>query len=342
MRKKNREIEATLFQKIKNKIGWALYSVRASLAARLPKRKREASLTKKRLKQGIFVYAVLFLPIVQFCIFYIGVNINSIMMAFQRYGDSGYIWVDAGDVWYNFKLVWNNFINMPVFGIVVRNSLLAFFIIQLMTPVVLFFTFYIYKKYSGYRFFKIVIFLPTIISTVIMITVYKQFCEVAIPYVLNKLFHVSVQGLLSNPETRFWAVMFYYMWLSFGTLMLMYLGSMNGISESIVEAAKLDGAGSMQEFFLITFPMIYPTFSTFFYTNIATIFTNQINLYSLWGGSADSSVWTFGYYLYKEIAQASEANYPYLATIGILMTFVTAPLTFFFKWLLTKIGPTTE
>ena len=121
--------------------------------------------------------------------------------------------------------------------------------------------------------------------------------------------------------------------------MLMYLGAMNGISDSISEAAELDGASSLQEFFYIVLPMIYPTFSTLFYTSIATIFTNQINLYSLWGSGADPSIQTFGYYLYREVSLATPADYPRLAALGVLMTLVAAPLTFFFKWLLGRLGP---
>ena len=92
-------------------------------------------------------------------------------------------------------------------------------------------------------------------------------------------------------------------------------------------------------FIYIVFPMIYPTFSTLFYTSVATIFTNQINLYSLWGISAPPAVMTFGYYLYREVSMAGEARYPGLAALGVMMTLVAAPLTFFFKWLLQKLGP---
>lgn len=338
MLKKNKREDMTLYERIKNRLGWMLYSVKVAVASKFPAKQRQTKLTHKRLKDGIFVYLILLVPVIQFCIFYIGVNLNSILMTFQRYDGSQYVW--AG--FENFELVWDNFVNMPVFDVVVKNSLLAFLMVQLMSPIVLFFTFFIYKKFFGYRFFKIVLFLPTIISTVITIAVYKQFCEVAIPYVWKLCFHEEIRGLLSSPDTRFFSVMFYCMWLSFGTLMLMYLGAMNGISESVVEAARLDGATDLQEFWYITFPMIYPTFSTMFYTSVATIFTNQINLFSLWGTGADSSVWTFGYYLYKEITQASRANYPYLATIGLLMTVIAAPLTFFFKWALTKVGPSVE
>ena len=36
---------------------------------------------------------------------------------------------------------------------------------------------------------------------------------------------------------------------------------------------------------------------------------------------------------------AAEVRYPSLAALGIMMTFVAAPLTFFFKWLLRRVGP---
>ncbi len=300
--------------------------------------KKRTSRSVKERNDKLFVYIVLFLPLVQFCIFYIGVNFNSILMTFQRYDGSKYVWNGLG----NFKLVWTNFVQMKVFGTVVKNSLLSFLIVQLMSPVILFFSFFIYKKFFGYQFFKIVLFLPTIISTVITVTVYKQFCEVAIPYIWKTVFNHPISGLLSNVDTRFGAVMFFYMWLSFGTLMLMYIGAMNGISDSLIEACHLDGANSIQEFVYVVFPMIYPTFATLFYTSVATIFTNQINLYSIWSTSADSSVWTFGYYLYKEIVQAPQGNYPYLTTIGVLMTLIAAPLTFIVKGALNKIGPSLE
>lgn len=292
-------------------------------------------LGQKRRKDALFVYLMLFLPLVQFAIFYIGVNLNSLLMTFQRYDVDGYVF--AG--FKNFELLWENFISKAVFGQVVKNSLLSFFVVQLMSPIILFATYFIYKKFAGYRFFKIMLFLPTIISTVITVTIYKKVCEIAIPSIWELLFGVRIMGLLSNPETRFAAVMFFYLWLSFGSLMLMYLGAMNGISESVIEAARLDGAKDLQEFAYIVFPMIYPTFSTLFYTSVATIFTNQINLYSIWGVGAHNSVWTFGYYLYKEVTQATPAGYPALATLGVLMTLVAAPLTFFFKWLLAKVGP---
>lgn len=335
MRKRTKSEKPTLFEKAVNNLGWAWYSLKLKVSSLFPKREKIAKLGAKRRKDAFFVYGMLLLPLIQFGIFYIGVNINSIMMTFQRYVDGEYQW--AG--FYNFEFVWKDFISQDIFGSVVKNSVLSFVIVQLMSPLILFATYFIYRKFVGYRFFKIMLFLPTIISIVITVTIYKKVCDVAIPAIWSNLFNMSIRGLLSNPDTRYGAVMFFYLWLSFGSLMLMYLGAMNGISDSISEAARLDGANNIQEFIYIVFPMIYPTFSTLFYTSVATIFTNQINLYSLWGISAPPAVMTFGYYLYREVVMAGEARYPGLATLGVMMTLVAAPLTFFFKWLLQKLGP---
>ena len=46
--------------------------------------------------------------------------------------------------------------------------------------------------------------------------------------------------------------------------------------------------------------------------------------------------------MYREVSVATYSDYPYLATMGLLMTIVVAPLTFFFKWGLNKIGPSAE
>lgn len=335
-----REKDETFFEKVKNRLGWKVYSAEVGVRRLLGIRQKPAGKLNKRFKDGVFVYLMLLLPLVQFCIFYIGVNLNSIVMAFEDYDPLNNVYTFAGAG--NFKKLWNNFFADELFLYCLKNSLLGFLWVQLLSPVVLFFTFFIYKKFFGGEFFKVVLFLPTIISTIITVTVYKYFVELAIPTVISKLFHTQIGGLLSTPSTSFGAVIFYYMWLSFGSLMLMYLGCMNGISVSVVESAKLEGATDLQEFIYITFPMIWPTFSTLFYTSVAGIFTNQLNLYTLWGTGAERRLWTFGYYLYRQVSVATSADYPFLAALGLLMTLVAAPLTFLAKWGMNKLGPKTE
>ena len=124
----------------------------------------------------------------------------------------------------------------------------------------------------------------------------------------------------------------------------MYSNAMSGnISPEMVEAAQLEGVSAIQEFFYITFPLIFPTFSTFTVTGVAGIFTNQFGLFNFYGPAADPSLQTYGYYIYvKTLNASSKAEYPYLASMGVWLTAVAAPITFLVKYLLEKIDPTND
>ena len=110
----------------------------------------------------------------------------------------------------------------------------------------------------------------------------------------------------------------------------------------MVEAANLDGATGFKEFWHISLPQVYPTLSVFIVTGIASIFTNQFNLFTFYGTSAPYQ--TFGYYLYKETLNHNTdlPYFPKLAAFGLMMAIVAIPLTFLVRWLLEKFGPTED
>ena len=132
--------------------------------------------------------------------------------------------------------------------------------------------------------------------------------------------------------------MFYNILMSFGVSVLMYSDAMGNISPEMIEAAKLEGVTGIKEFIFISFPMIYPTFTTFLITGIAGIFTNQWNLFSFFGGGGQ--IQTFGYWLYVQTSgAAAEAEYPVLAAIGFWLTLIAVPMVLVIKKLVEKFGP---
>ena len=123
----------------------------------------------------------------------------------------------------------------------------------------------------------------------------------------------------------------------------MYSGAMSGVSHDIMEAAEIDGCNDVNEFVHIILPSVYPTLTTFIVAGIAGFFTNQMYLYSLKGKDADSSIWTFGYYMYKETISNSSNPvnevYPTLSAMGIVFTLIAAPISMLIKWAMEKFGP---
>ena len=302
----------------------------------------------KRKQDLIFYIVMLAYPLLQFTIFYIGVNFNSILMAFQYFSGStgkidNYKFFEFSELFTNFTTFFDRFRSGSgieemtlLHGYAFKNAMTAYFAALLLTtPVSIIFSYYIFKKYPLHSMMKVVLFAPSVICGMALITIYKQLTD----GIALEIFSNLELGLLANPETSFGTVLFYCIWLGLGGGILLYIGAMNNISDSVIEACKLDGANTFQEIGYIVLPLRYPTCVTFIVCGVGGIFTNQMGLYSFFGESADPHIQTFGYWFFVQTKGATAARYPELAAIGLLMTAIVAPITLFVKWGLEKIGP---
>ena len=296
----------------------------------------------KSKKKWIFYWAIIILPLLQFCIFYVGVNFNSIVLAFKEWDTdtAKLIWSpNMGE----FKRAIVDLFTENYFKMAFKNSIYNYLASLLVVPFALLFSFYINKKGIGSGVFKVVLYMPQILSVSILVIMYKYFVNLAIPTIAEIFTKNLPEGLLANPKTEFGTILFFSVWASFGTQMLMYTGAMSGISDSVIDAAKIDGANHFQEFLLITVPSIYSTITTFVVVGVAHFFTGQMHLYSFKADGADYKLWTFGYFLYRSVQMSSTMrDYPYLASFSIIFTVLAVPLTLGVKWIMEKCGPKTE
>jgi ABC-type sugar transport system permease subunit len=299
------------------------------------KNKKIRTLQSDKIKNLIFYILMIAFPVVQFCVFYIGINFNSILLTFQSYDPIKAKYYFSGLT--NLEKVFREFSQYTLTN-ATKNSALAFVASILVgVPLTLFFSYYIYKKFIFSGLFKVVLFIPSIVSSIAMVLMYKYFVENGVPTMFASM--GMKEGLLANADSAFMTVLIYSLWMGFGSGVLLYSGSMGSISESVVEAAQIDGASSAREFFSITLPLIYPTIVTFLITSIAAFFTNQVNLFSFFGENADLQNWTLGYYLYNQTQLASMGEYPYLAALGLCFTLIAVPITIVIRLLLEKFGP---
>ena len=303
---------------------------------------QKKGIQNKRKQDLIFYIIMLAYPVVQFAIFYVGVNVNSLLMAFQEYSQEAndFVFLKGAEFFNNFKDVFTSLTTETVFQYAFKNAFISYFVALIFTTgFALVFSYYIFKKYPMHGTMKVVLFTPSVISGIVLVSIFIEFVEVVIPEIYFSLTGNEMLGLISNASTKFGTVLFYCVWMGFGGSILLYVGAMNNISESVIEACKLDGANTIQEVFYIVLPLIYPTFLTFIVCGVGGILINQMGLYSFYGASATEDIQTFGYWFFRETKFATEYRYPFLATMGILMTAIVAPVTLFVKWGLEKIGP---
>lgn len=303
-------------------------------------------LTSRNSKRLFFYIAVSAFPILQFLVFYIYVNFNTIILAFQNYeiasGGIGYNITFAG--FKNFRLVIDRLCFEGNFSMV-WNSLLVYVVsLGVGTTLALFFSYYIYKKYFMSKVFQVFLFLPQVLSGVVLSLLFKYMVTDGYIALTG-----SARGLLDMADTRLFTLLFFHIWASFGANILIYSGSMSGINESVVESAQLEGVNTLQEFWYVIFPMIFPTFITFLVSGIAGIFSAQLNLYTIYENNAPLS--TVGYYLYVQsvhsglIPQVNTAtnvtymSYSEISAFGIMITLIIVPTTLFIRKILNKYGP---
>ena len=129
----------------------------------------------------------------------------------------------------------------------------------------------------GAKFFKAAIYMPNIISAVALATMWIQYIFHFDYGLLNEIVQLfggeKIKWLGS--DLKFWAMLGAFIFGSVGYYMLIYISGIEGIPADIYEAATLDGASKVNQFSLITLPLmkgIIRTSITFWSINTTTFF----------------------------------------------------------------------
>ena len=308
----------------------------------------KSGFNQRYVKKFIFYVCLVLLPSIQFALCYVYVNLNSFILAFQKYtaneGALGYTVTFAN--FENFKTAWEI---IKESSYMLKNSMLMFVCkVGVGITLALLFSFYIYKKYVMSGLFRVILFMPQIISAVVFSLLFKYIVTDVYIYVAQEYFQATdVIGLLNNPETSLATTIFYNLWIGFGVNVLLFSGGMSAIDQSLVESAELDGTNLIQEFVYITVPMIWPTLVSFLILAVTGVFTDQMNLFTLFGNGANE-LSSFGYYLYINASNAdilpnsNGVDYSILSALGLMLTIVLFPTTLLIRNLLNRFGPSED
>lgn len=296
---------------------------------------------KSTIRKGdlIFYIALLAIPLLQIAVFYFGVNFQSFLLAFQKWEGNEFVF----DVSHNVSLFIND-ISKRGFWMMVGNSFLVYLFTSLTgTVLATVFSYYIYKRRTLSNFFKFVLFLPSILPALLMVIMFRAFASDAFPAYFEIIFGHEMPNFLdisySGTQTRFFIVTAYTIWISFGAQVLVYTGAMDQIPTEIIEAGRIDGTNSFTEFIHIIFPNILTTVGTFLIAGVASIFTNQNNLFSFFKWDAiNQNEETIGYYLYYLVySSQGKSGYTYAAFLGLICTIIVIPLSFAVRKIIERI-----
>ena len=215
--------------------------------------KRKRGLTPSKRGQTLFLTVMLIVPIVQWAIFWLYVNIQTILLGFQtRIGE----WTLSNfrQLFYELGTAGSN-INTAVLN-TLRYFATNVCVIMVLALII---SYFMFRQIKGARVFRIIFYLPAIISTVAMTTVFENFIAPTGPvgYIFESLGREAPE-LLADSSTATNTIIFYTVWTGFGTNILLFTGAMSRVPMSVLESAKLDGANSFQFLLRVVLPLSKP------------------------------------------------------------------------------------
>lgn len=177
------------------------------------------------------------------------------------------------------------------------------------------------SKIRGTSIYRTLYFLPSVTMAAAVAMVWKWIYNEKMG-ILNSVIRAlggKGHGWLTDPKTALFMIMIVGLWMSVGYNMIILLAGMQGISKSYYEAAAIDGAGSLQQFFKITIPMLTPTIFFVMITSIINGFQVFDVIYMMVGKTspayADTQTVVMLFY-----RQAFDYGYKgYAAAISILI-----------------------
>ena len=183
------------------------------------------------------------------------------------------------------------------------------------------------EKLKGQDFFRIVFYIPNILSVVVISGIFSAIYDID-RGLLNSILNLfGKEGVLWKGEEHVIVSLIIAMvWQAIGYYMVMYMASMSAVPGSLYESAGLDGADRMTQFFQITIPLIWTnirTTLTFFI--ISTINMAFLFVSAMTGGGPNNASNVALLYMYNQ--KNLGGGYGYAMAIGVVIFLVSFGLS---------------
>lgn len=138
------------------------------------------------------------------------------------------------------------------------------------------------------------------------------------------------QPWLGDETTAFWGIVIVFAWQISGYMMVIYIAALQGVDNSLIEAARMDGASNWTLLTKVIIPLILPAFTICFFLTISMAFKIfDLNI-SLTGGGPFNSTQSVAINIYQEAFQNN--RYGLGTAKSILFFIVVAIVTTFQVW----------
>jgi len=136
---------------------------------------------------------------------------------------------------------------------------------------------------------------------------------------ITSLFGFGQSNYLGQTDTALWAVMLVAIWKEAGFFMIFYLAALQAIPPSLIDAAKIEGAGPWTIFRRVIFPLLMPITLFVSVNAVINAFRLVDHLFLLTGGGPDNASSLLLFYIYESSFRYWDTAYGSTLTVVLLV-----------------------
>ncbi len=209
----------------------------------------------------------------------------------------------------------------PIFYKVMFNTFMYLVIaVPFLVTFPLFLAILINQKIRGITLYKILLYLPVIVSIVVAAIAFKWLYagQGILNYALS-LIHLSPINWLVDTHWALFSVAVVTIWKGIGYYMMIYLASLMSVPQELYEACDIDGANFFTKHMTVTIPHIMPTIALV--STISTISAMKVfaEIYVMTKGGPLDSTKTIVYYIYERAFENLDLGYASALAVVLLV-----------------------
>ncbi|AXK46351.1 carbohydrate ABC transporter permease [Brachybacterium saurashtrense] len=182
---------------------------------------------------------------------------------------------------------------------------------------------------KGLSFYRSVFYLPSLLGGSVAISIlWRQMfgANGLVNQFLGALGFTGMPGWVSNPDTALWTIILLHVW-TFGSPMIIFLAGLRQIPQMYYEAASVDGASKVSQFFRITIPLLTPIIFFNLVLQVINAFQTFTQAFVVSGGTGGPSDSTMFYTLYLYQKGFGQFDMGYASAMAWLLLVIVAIFT---------------
>lgn len=153
------------------------------------------------------------------------------------------------------------------------------------------------RKYLRVCYFAPVI-VPIVASSIIFMWLYDP--QLGPLNQVLKFFHLPTSNYIYSKDTALMSIVVFAVWRGIGYDIIVFISGLQGISESVLEAARIDGANQRQIFFKVKLPLLKPVLAFVIMMGLIGCFQAFTEVDIMTDGGPDNSTLLMVNYIYKQ------------------------------------------